>query len=231
MPNSIQKLRISLGGSYYRPEAWDMAAITYDLIQPFGLWTLRALGGLSYREFATEMVRLADLRGGEHVLDAACGTGYLLPALHDAIGDAGHICAVDFSPGMLDRARKKGARKGLHGIQFQLGAVEELSHIYGHERFDAALCCFAFPVFPDPQRALHEMRAVLKPGGRLLISNVERERLERARFRRFWQWAMNRWHLAYYHREEYVAMFARCGLQPPEFHTYGLTVVIKSRRA
>jgi ubiquinone/menaquinone biosynthesis C-methylase UbiE len=231
MATLIQKVRGALGGRYDRPEAWDMAAVTYDVLQPVGLWLLRALGGFSYQEFAREMVRLADLQPSDHVLDAACGTGYLLPALHAATGDGTHICALDFSARMLGRARRKAVRKGLHGVEFQQGAVEELSQLYGPERFDAVLCCFAFPVFTDPQRVLSEMRAVLKAGGRLLISNIEPERLEKARLRPFWRWAIDRWHLCYYCQDEYESMFEQCGLRPPEFYTYGLTVVIKSRRA
>jgi ubiquinone/menaquinone biosynthesis C-methylase UbiE len=212
------------------PGAWDRAALTCDLLQPVGLSVLRALGDLSYREFAVEMVRLADLQNSDHVLDAACGTGYLLPALHDAIGDGGGICALDFSPGMLERARRKTARKDIHGIEFRQAAVEELSLVYGERRFDAVLCCFAFPVFLDPQRALREMRAVLKPGGRLLISSARREGLETARYRPFWRWAMTRWHLGHHRRDEYESMFAECGLRRPEFHVHGMAVVVRSER-
>ncbi len=226
----IGRLRHRAAPPYHRPEAWDRAALTYDLLQPLGLWMLRALGGLSYREFAAEMVRQAELRSSDHVLDVACGTGYLLPALHAAVGDAGRICAVDFSPGMLERARRKAARMALEGIEFRRAAVEELSQVYGEERFDAALCCFAFPVFVDPQRALREMRAVLKPGGRLLVSSAYREGLDQARFRWFWRWAMTTWHLGYYRKEEYESMLAECGLRRPEFHVHGLAVVVTSER-
>lgn len=230
MASFIDKLRLYLAGPYDRPEAWDVAAITYDVGQPVGLWMLGALGGLSYREFAAEMARLADLSDVDHVLDVACGTGYLLPALHCIVGYTGRICAVDFSEGMLKRARKKAARKGLHGIQFRQGAVEELSRLYGPERFDAVLCSFAFPVFPDPQRALHEMRAVLRRGGRLVISSIDRERLAKARLRRVWQSATSRYHLGYYRKDEYESLFHQGGLHPPGFYTYGLAVIIKSSR-
>lgn len=226
----LRRLRRGLGTPYYLPEAWDRAAFTYDLLQPVGLSVLRTLGDLSYGEFAVEMVRLADLQSGAHVLDVACGTGYLLPALHEAIGDGGRVCAVDFSPGMLQRARRKAARKALHGIEFRQAAVEELSRVCGERRFDAVLCCFAFPVFLDPPRALQEMRAVLKPGGRLLISAAYREGMETARFRAFWRWAMTRRHLGYYCRGEYESMFAECGLRRPEFHVHGLAVVIETVR-
>src|SRR5512145_2251182 len=84
--------------------------------------------GSSLRFFprsAENMAALLDLRGDEHVLDVACGTGHTSLAVSRKL-PKGRITAVDFSKGMLDQARKKADALGIRNIDFHEGDMQEL---------------------------------------------------------------------------------------------------------
>jgi len=111
---------------------------------------------------ATEAVR-----PGDRVLDAACGTGDLAVADHRA--GALEVTGLDFSPRMLQRARRKAP-----GLAFVEGDMLELPFADG--AFDAATVGFGVRNVADLERALQELRRVLRPGGRLAILEITRPR-------------------------------------------------------
>jgi len=111
---------------------------------------------------ATEVVR-----PGDRVLDAACGTGDLAVADHRA--GALEVTGLDFSPRMLQRARRKAP-----GLAFVEGDMLELPFADG--AFDAATVGFGVRNVADLERALQELRRVLRPGGRLAILEITRPR-------------------------------------------------------
>ncbi|AKJ65025.1 ubiquinone/menaquinone biosynthesis methyltransferase [Kiritimatiella glycovorans] len=107
------------------------------------------------------------------VLDLAAGTG------DQAIADlrarpGGRVDAVDPSPEMLDRARRKAADAGLSSISFQVAAAEGLP--FDDAVFDAATCAFGVRNFEDRPRALRELRRVLRPQARLVVLELTRPR-------------------------------------------------------
>ena len=109
----------------------------------------------------------AAVRPGDRVLDAACGTGDL--ALADRRAGAGAVTGVDFSPRMLERARRKAP--GLHWVEGDLLALP-----FAAGSFDAATVGFGVRNVADLERALAELRRVLRPGGRLAILEITRPR-------------------------------------------------------
>lgn len=120
------------------------------------------------RDFRDRTVDVARLEPGEHVLDVGCGTGGLAMAAKRRVGSNGKVCAIDASPEMIDRARKKAHRAGVY-VDFETAAVERLP--FPDATFDSVLASIMIHHLPEDVRrqGLREMRRVLKPGGRLFV--------------------------------------------------------------
>ncbi len=116
----------------------------------------------SWRRLAVEAV----VQPGDRVLDACCGTGDLAIA---AERDGGVVTGLDFSPRMLERARRKSAT-----VTWVEGDLLALPFEDGS--FDAATVGFGVRNVADLGRALAELRRVLRPGGRLAILEITRPR-------------------------------------------------------
>lgn len=103
-------------------------------------------------------------------LDLACGTGNYLSVQRASFGAEVVWRGLDASPAMLERAKAK-----LEGIDLVQGRAEELP--YETSTFDFVSCNFAFHHFEDKGRALDEIRRVLKPGGRVRLTNIDPRRM------------------------------------------------------
>jgi demethylmenaquinone methyltransferase/2-methoxy-6-polyprenyl-1,4-benzoquinol methylase len=108
----------------------------------------------------------AVVRPGDRVLDAACGTGDLAVAAKRAGAD---VVGLDFSPAMLERARRKDA-----GIEWVQG--DALALPFPDASFDAATIGFGVRNLDDLAAGLRELRRVLRPGGRLGVLEITRPR-------------------------------------------------------
>jgi demethylmenaquinone methyltransferase/2-methoxy-6-polyprenyl-1,4-benzoquinol methylase len=113
-----------------------------------------------------KLTAAAAVRPGDRVLDAACGTGDLAIADRDA--GASHVTGLDFSEQMLARARRKAPLEWVQGDLLAL-PFEDAS-------FDAATVGFGVRNVADLERALRELRRVLRPGGRLAILEITQPR-------------------------------------------------------
>lgn len=108
-----------------------------------------------------------DVPKGSKIIDVATGTG--LVALRIA-GRAEQVYAVDISPGMIEEARKKARKMEIENVEF---CVEDAYVLpFGNDVFDVAICNNALHNMKYPERALSEMRRVLKPGSRLIATIV-----------------------------------------------------------
>jgi len=116
------------------------------------------------------------VREGDRVLDACCGTGDL--AVADLRAGA-RVVGLDFSERMLERARRKSAE-----VEWVRGDLLELP--FEDESFDAATVGFGVRNVADLERALRELRRVLRPGGRLGILETTTPRGPRRIFYRLW---------------------------------------------
>lgn len=135
-------------------------------------------GELSYEEFEESFVQFAELKRGWKVLDVACGTGASHEFLCRAVGPRGKIVAVDVSDEMLRRARWRAERLELENIVYKKADAEELSEHFEEESFDAVISCNGVPNFLRPKRALSEMAGLVREGGTLTFSTVNRERCD-----------------------------------------------------
>jgi ubiquinone/menaquinone biosynthesis C-methylase UbiE len=105
-----------------------------------------------------------DFRPGEALLEVGCGTGQITGWLADQVRP-GRVLAIDFSSGMLARARDRGMDAEFRQLDICAAAP-------GESEFDVALCFHAFPHFREPIVALRHLAAALKPGGRLIILHL-----------------------------------------------------------
>lgn len=144
----------------------DGVRLMFDRIAPvYDVMNRAMTAGLDLRW--RSLAAAAAVRPGDRVLDAACGTGDL--ALADLKAGAGSVTGIDFSPRMLERARRKHA-----GIDWVEGDVLELPFADGS--FDAATIGFGIRNVSDLERALRELRRVLRAGGRLAVLEITRPR-------------------------------------------------------
>jgi ubiquinone/menaquinone biosynthesis C-methylase UbiE len=136
---------------------WDLAATGYE-----SLWQAQLA------EAQAAMLELASPAAGERVLDIACGTGLVSFAAAQAVGPQGDVLGTDLSQRMIDAAERRAKHLGLSNCSFLRMDAESLS--LPDARFDVALCGLGLMYVPDPERALREMRRVLRPGGRVSLA-------------------------------------------------------------
>jgi ubiquinone/menaquinone biosynthesis C-methylase UbiE len=111
-----------------------------------------------------------DLAPGMQVLDAGCGPGRVTLPLAEAVGPGGGVIALDIQSDMLDRVRSKAHDQGLENIRFQ--QVELGRGDFRASGFDRAVMVSVLGEIPEPQAALQEIYAALKPGGILSVTEV-----------------------------------------------------------
>jgi SAM-dependent methyltransferase len=138
-------------------EQWDAAAGAWHRWGP----TLRAWLGP-----ATEhMLDLARVGPGCRVLDVAAGAGDQTLQAAERVGPQGSVLATDISADILAFAAKEAGRAGLENVATRVLDGEHLE--LDDASFDVVMSRVGLIYFPDQQRALHEMRRVLVPGGRV----------------------------------------------------------------
>jgi len=114
------------------------------------------------------LLKSAAIQPGEKVLDIACGTGLVSFRAAEQAGPEGYVLAVDISDRMIELASKISAEKSVTNIQFTRMDAEQLTIEDG--TFDVVICALGLMYVPDPLIALHEMKRVLKPGGRVVAA-------------------------------------------------------------
>lgn len=117
------------------------------------------------------MMEMARIGPGSRVLDVAGGSGE--PALTAAtrIGATGYVLSTDISANLVRLASENARARGLDAARFEARVMDGERLDLPDAAFDAALSRLGLIYFPDRQRALAEMRRVLKPGGRVVLAS------------------------------------------------------------
>lgn len=137
----------------YTRDTWNESAPSYDPV-------LRNLD-----KFNGDLMRRAQPRPGERVLDVATGPGQPALSIASLVGTKGRVVGIDLAERMVDVARTRAKAAGLDNAEFRVMDAENLE--LPDASFDLVVCRFGLQIVTDPDRALAEMRRVLKPGGRL----------------------------------------------------------------
>jgi demethylmenaquinone methyltransferase/2-methoxy-6-polyprenyl-1,4-benzoquinol methylase len=140
---------------------FDRIAGLYDLMNSV------MTAGLHHR-WRERAADLAQLGPGDRALDVATGTGDLALELGRRVGPAGEIVGSDFSEGMLEHARRKGAGAG--NVRFE--QANALALPYADGEFAAATVGFGARNFSDLAQGLREMTRVVRPGGRVVVLEI-----------------------------------------------------------
>jgi len=116
---------------------------------------------------ATElMLDMAEVGPGSRVLDVAAGAGEQTMVAARRVGASGYVLATDISAGILDFAAQEARSAGLSNVETRVLDGENLDELEA-DAFDAVISRVGLIYFPDQQKALTEMRRVLKPGGKI----------------------------------------------------------------
>jgi ubiquinone/menaquinone biosynthesis C-methylase UbiE len=139
---------------------WEIYSYFYDLF--IRNW-------FPYRRLLEDLDNTLEIKEGEGILDAGCGPGFIIErVIKENTGKRINVVGLDFSGGMIKRARKRC--KNFSNVKFQVADLNKNLE-FPDNSFDKVVCSNTLYALEDPQRVISEFYRVLKPGAVVIIAN------------------------------------------------------------
>jgi ubiquinone/menaquinone biosynthesis C-methylase UbiE len=138
----------------------DAVYLVKSMDKMYSLDTIRAI--------KKRAISLLELKSGSNVIELGCGLGQDSEAMAEIVGESGQVISIDFSKLMLSEAKRRSTHKN---VDYKLGKVNDLP--YSDSTFDAAYADRLLVSQKDYLKVVSEMFRVIKPGGRICITDID----------------------------------------------------------